>query len=246
VLELERLEFRRMLILSVAAHLGILGVLLATTTLSPRKRLEFGSPGPMNVLWARTLRAPEETAPNKLPGPAVSLPQEAEESPERPSYVMAEQGPKLSAAEEARRRMMAEAVAGIRRNIDDRPVPSPDNFPSKGGAEKGLPGNPGGSGGILSGNPLFSGYKGEIKRIIEGNFIWVRPREERKAEVTFRIDGNGNILDPSVSKSSGDPSFDSAALRAIRKSSPLPPPPGEIASDLVGERFVLNFDPGAR
>lgn len=246
MLELEQLEYRRMLIVSTAFHMVVFGIVLGMTSFSSHRFLDFTPPGPINVMWARTLRAPEATAPNKLPGPVVSLPQEASESQPQPKHVMPEDLQKavaeISRGEAARRKAMAEAIAAVRRNVDDRPVPRADNFPSKGG-ENGLPAGPGGMAGILGGDPIFSGYKEQVRRIITGNFVWIQKRANLRAVVIFNIDEQGNILSPLISKSSGDTTYDAAALRAVRKSSPLPPPPAEIAQAFIKEGLGVNFEP---
>jgi periplasmic protein TonB len=58
-------------------------------------------------------------------------------------------------------------------------------------------------------------------------------RSQRAAEiqVAFTIDRTGHLLSSSIVKSSGDPSFDAAALSMLARSDPLPPPPPLIADD---------------
>lgn len=58
-------------------------------------------------------------------------------------------------------------------------------------------------------------------------------RTGRQAEIvlTFQIDRTGHLVAASVVKSSGDRSFDDAALAMMRRSDPLPPPPALVADD---------------
>ncbi|MFH1262694.1 MAG: cell envelope integrity protein TolA [Pseudomonadota bacterium] len=250
MVDVEQLQFRRMLAASTAFHTVILGTVLVTTSYSPRHYVDVGSKGPINVMWASTVHLPAETAPNKLPGPAVALPSEVLPAPPQPKYVMPEDLQKMdrSKIEEARRKAMTEAVASVRRTIDDRPIPRADNYPSKWtrNAEEGLPSGPGGLAGVLGGSPVFTEYKDRIRQIIIRNWIWIQQRGAMKTEVIFTIDEQGNISNLSVSKSSGDPSFDASALRAVRKSSPLPAPPDEIAQSLIKEGLGLIFDPNQK
>ncbi|HLG18949.1 MAG TPA: cell envelope integrity protein TolA [Bdellovibrionota bacterium] len=255
----EDTEFKRMVAVSTAAHLVALGLTLMTTTLASRRYLDAAIPGPMNVMWATTVKMPKATAPNKLPGPIVPPDVPAPVKPAEAKVVMPEDKAKVDRAaakekaaadeeENARRKAMEEALASVRREPETRPGPRADNFPSAGkGAAEGLPAGPGGVGGILGGNPIFGGYKRQVQQAITNNFVWIQRRDDARnrlrAEISFRIDAGGNILESAVSTTSGNPAFDSAALRAIRKSSPLPLPPQELAEDVMREQFVIIFVP---
>jgi colicin import membrane protein len=65
-----------------------------------------------------------------------------------------------------------------------------------------------------------------------------------KTYVLVKFDENGNVLEKSVTKSSGNPSFDEYVLNAIDQSSPVPPPPSKFAriSSLQGFSFVFSLD----
>jgi TonB family protein len=68
-------------------------------------------------------------------------------------------------------------------------------------------------------------------------------RTARKMEVlvTFEIDRLGNLLSSSVAKSSGDPSFDEAALAMLKRADPLPPPPPAIADKDLTITLPVEF-----
>ncbi len=55
------------------------------------------------------------------------------------------------------------------------------------------------------------------------------PSRNATIVVEFTIDRNGHLLDARVSKSSGDPAFDGAAIDMMHRSDPVPPPPAMIA-----------------
>ena len=55
--------------------------------------------------------------------------------------------------------------------------------------------------------------------------------------VTFALDRTGHILSSSVTRSSGDASFDEAALAMLKRSDPVPAPPALIADE--GLSFTL-------
>lgn len=56
-----------------------------------------------------------------------------------------------------------------------------------------------------------------------------RKGEEGTVQVAFTIDPRGRITSSRVSRSSGNPEFDKAALDMLRRASPVPAPPKEIA-----------------
>jgi len=55
--------------------------------------------------------------------------------------------------------------------------------------------------------------------------------------VTFELDRTGHILSSSVTRSSGDPAFDEAALAMLKRSDPVPAPPPLVADE--GLTFTL-------
>jgi len=66
-------------------------------------------------------------------------------------------------------------------------------------------------------------------------------REEGTASVRFRIDGSGNVLSASISRSSGHSDLDAAVLDMVRRASPVPaPPPGVNRTIVVPIRFDLR------
>ncbi|MBI4683286.1 MAG: TonB family protein [Nitrospirae bacterium] len=66
---------------------------------------------------------------------------------------------------------------------------------------------------------------------------WIHPdfnTEKLEAILSFQIDKQGNIISPKIVKSSGNALFDNSAIKAVIKSSPLPPPP-------VEDEFEVRF-----
>jgi TonB family protein len=62
-----------------------------------------------------------------------------------------------------------------------------------------------------------------------------------KALVRFSIKDNGEITGLKIAEPSGDAAFDESILRALRKSSPLPPPPESYRKDFA--QVEMNFQP---
>ncbi|MDI1472121.1 MAG: energy transducer TonB [Thermodesulfovibrio sp.] len=84
-------------------------------------------------------------------------------------------------------------------------------------------------------NELLSSYLAIISGLIRQN--WNIPDTVPKnleAVVAVRILSNGQVIIEGFEKSSGNTIFDSSVIRAIKKSSPLPPPKSEV---IVGMRF---------
>ncbi len=257
----EDFQFRSLLWWSALFHAVLIAI---TATVSSKASSRFSldaSSGPLlNVMWASTVQGPPKTPDNKLPGPLLApLPPPPAPKKEEPRVVMpknlkehltkaekrkAEKEAKTAKEEEARRKAMAAAVASLESSLQNRPTPKPDNFPSIPGVQgqKGvLPGAPfGGTGGAGSIDPELAAYREQINQILHGNLIWLN-QEKPIAIVEFHIDTAGNIENPIISKSSGNPSYDAAVLRAVKKSSPIPLPPPKFAA-AYQDGFTIKFD----
>ncbi len=59
--------------------------------------------------------------------------------------------------------------------------------------------------------------------------------------VRFGILENGGVIGLRVVQGSGDPSYDDSVLRAMRKATPLPPPPDNYRKDFMS--VELTFRP---
>jgi colicin import membrane protein len=83
---------------------------------------------------------------------------------------------------------------------------------------------PGGRGGpgVVKGLDYMI-YQNRLISTIRNNWVWVGPRGKIKVVVQFNIKDNGEITGLKIVQSSGNASYDDSVLRAVRKSSPLPP-----------------------
>lgn len=68
-----------------------------------------------------------------------------------------------------------------------------------------------------------------------------RARQAAAVLVTFTIDRAGHLKSAAIAKSSGDPSFDAAALAMLKRSDPLPPPPMALADDELTLTAPVDF-----
>jgi TonB family protein len=71
-----------------------------------------------------------------------------------------------------------------------------------------------------------------------------RTQREAHMVITFVIDRTGHVLSASIAQSSGDTSFDNAALAMMRRADPIPAPPPLVADE--GLTFTMPVDFRAR
>ncbi len=74
-----------------------------------------------------------------------------------------------------------------------------------------------------NGNAAMSNYGGKVVARIQRRKVSARGRGV--ARVSFSIGANGRLISASVSRSSGDPRLDKAALQSVQRASPFPKPP---------------------
>lgn len=89
--------------------------------------------------------------------------------------------------------------------------------------------------------PEFFTYRDLIKRTVKKNWSWFDTSTSLRATIYFAISADGEISDVSIVKGSGNSLFDNSVLRAVLKSSPLPPPPENVYKWFKEVR--TEFDP---
>lgn len=193
------------------------------------------------VVWTQTVKR-AKPMPDKLPPPIVA-PKKVEEPKKDEINIKKQPAPEKKQPEESNKDKMKRALEALRKNMkdDDRPTPREDNFPTQ--DEKKPEG-------VLSdqqmlalqASSIYSAYQQAIKETVTSNFIWYKAGTNLNAKVSMKIDPKGNVINPKIEKSSGDPSYDQATLRAIEKSNPLPPPPPELVQMFMQEPVEINFE----
>lgn len=87
------------------------------------------------------------------------------------------------------------------------------------------------SSGLFSSAETPAKWQARLSAYLQRRKRYPRDSERNKEQGTvytrFQIDANGNVLSVSISRSSGFPNLDQAALELIRKASPVPAPPPE-------------------
>ena len=100
---------------------------------------------------------------------------------------------------------------------------------------------PGGQGGGIAKGVDFIIYYNRMRYVIRERWTWVGKRSDLEVTVHFGIRDNGEIVGLKVVQGSGDPSYDDSVFRAIRRASPLPPPPENYRKDFMD--VELTFRP---
>jgi periplasmic protein TonB len=76
---------------------------------------------------------------------------------------------------------------------------------------------------------------------------WINRHKPRSArargvvQVSFQIDSSGSVLSANIIRSSGDDTLDQAAINIVMRSSPVPPPPPEIARNRMSLSLPVEF-----
>ncbi len=122
------------------------------------------------------------------------------------------------------------------------PEGSPKGSPEGAGKGAGGAGSGGGDGGRVA-SSLLGFYGDRVKETISRNWVFSEAIKTQGLETRLMVVVNrdGSIVDLRVEKTSGNAVFDESALRAVRKSAPLPPLPQVISYPRV--EIGIRFSP---
>lgn len=151
--------------------------------------------------------------------------------------------------EDTGHRELSEAIARLREGVEKATPRKGAAETSGGGAQRGSGGGAGtGTGTGLGGGGLGSGeimevYRSVIAYHIQENWAFLeqlaRGRSDLETLVGIKILPNGEIQDIWFDKKSGNSYLDESAMRAIKKSNPLPPLPRDTGRFyMIGLRFT--------
>ena len=105
------------------------------------------------------------------------------------------------------------------------------------------PGNPKGAPGIDAlKEPDFGPYMKELQRRIKMNWDPPKGNESKRVVLLFSIARDGRLLNIKVSKSSGLPAADQAAISAVKLTAPFRPLPVEYKRDSVDIQFTFDYN----
>ena len=106
-------------------------------------------------------------------------------------------------------------------------------------------GNPGGGGGAPGidalREPDFGPYMRELQRRIKLNWDPPKGNESKTVVLLFKIAKDGRLLSCRVHRSSGLPSADQAALKAVELTAPFRPLPGDFKGQNIDIQFTFDY-----
>lgn len=135
-------------------------------------------------------------------------------------------------------------------------APRPSLSPSAGGGNgqlsrgsagggTGNVGNPGGGGGAPGidalREPDFGPYMRELQRRIKLNWDPPKGNESKTVVLLFKIAKDGRLLSCRIYKSSGLPSADQAALKAVELTAPFRPLPADFKGQNIDIQFTFDY-----
>ena len=106
-------------------------------------------------------------------------------------------------------------------------------------------GNPGGGGGAPGidalREPDFGPYMRELQRRIKLNWDPPKGNESKTVVLLFKIARDGRLLSSKVHRSSGLPSADQAALKAVELTAPFRPLPADFKGQSIDIQFTFDY-----
>ena len=183
----------------------------------PKRKSAVAKPKePVKIAAKR--KPPPKKAPTKKP-PAQKPEYAKKPPPKKPEAQGANAGDReqqiVAALERVRQRLQAEA--------------SPST--ASGG---------GGGGDTLRGLPFIL-YTQQVKQRVKQSWIVAETKSGLTAVVRFGILANGEVVEVELAERSGDTVFDESAIRAVRKASPLPPPPAAYRNEFTRQKVEVIF-----
>ena len=107
-------------------------------------------------------------------------------------------------------------------------------------------GNPGGGGGAPGidalREPDFGPYMRELQRRIKLNWDPPKGNESKRVILLFKIAKDGRLLSCRIHKSSGMPSADQAALKAVELTAPFRPLPADFRGQSIDIQFTFDYN----
>ena len=192
---------------------------------------------------AETPKAVEKEAPAQEKAPLKETPAKSLAKKEPARDTKSESKTDGAALDRVRENLIQSAVDRLKNRTETAPKPSKGEAISSGTGEgEGAAAlGPGGRGGGVVKGMEFIIYQNQMLNSIKDNWAWVGQKSNLKVVVHFSIKENGEISGLKIVQPSGDPSYDESVLRAVKKSSPLPPPPEGSRKDFAD--VELTFRP---
>jgi periplasmic protein TonB len=238
---------------SVALHLAVAGcIVLYAAVASGGRRETWGIGGTgdaMGVTLVSTVPLPanptetQNVLANESKGVSQSLPKAQEEEPEAIPIPDKNVKPKPKSSA-SRRKPQAEPVEEASNVVpfgEGGPVSGPYGIFSAGGAKGGF-GFTGGGGDF---GTRFSWYVRVVQQKVSENWLKyeVDPNiaEARRVYITFDVTRDGQPSNVQVEQSSGVPSLDQSAVRALQRIDTFGPLPSDYSGSKVSVEFWFDY-----
>src|SRR5215468_147873 len=212
---------------------------------APKKAAEEVPP-PLETKQETKKEKPKPIEKSAPPEEKVALKEAAKkEPPKKEPTKDTKSEPKTdeSALDRVRERLIQSAVDRARSRTEGGQNPTKGDAISSGPGEgegAAALGAGGRGGGVVKGMEFII-YQNRMLSSIKDNWAWVGQKSNLKVVVHFSIKDSGEITGLKIVQPSGDPSYDESVLRAVKKSSPLPPPPEGSRKDFAD--VELTFRP---
>ena len=213
---------------------------------APKKTAEEIPPPPAQETKQETKKEkPKPVEKEAPPEEKVALKEAIKKEPKKEPTkdTRSESKTEESALDRVRERLIQSAVDRAKSRTEGNQQPSKGDVISSGSGEgegASALGQGGRGGGVVKGMEFII-YQNRMLSSIKDNWAWVGQKSNLKVVVHFSIKDNGEITGLKIVQPSGDPSYDESVLRAVKKSSPLPPPPESSRKDFAD--VELTFRP---
>ena len=193
---------------------------------------ERSAPAPTALaMKSNDVKAPR-TTPGAAPTPAPTAPATGNEGIGSGGAAEEKVDEKFAAAAERWRSRMANAGGGLD-GAEGQQGPIGEGADQAGG------------GGTVVGTEFLI-YRQRISSIVKGNWVETDHRSGIMARVRFEISPDGEVSNIRLERSSGDKAYDLSVMRAVQRSSPLPPPPERHRDDFHEMEIEFHPEEGGR
>ncbi|MGF6977103.1 colicin import membrane protein [Paraburkholderia sp. JPY465] len=96
-----------------------------------------------------------------------------------------------------------------------------------------------GTGNGSGGTAATPAFNDRVQRRVRPNIVWSESPEGLETVIAVRCSPSGTVLNASVYRSSGNPAWDAAALRAVQRSDPMP----QDINGKTPESFTITLRP---
>lgn len=237
---------------SLLLHAAVVGILLFYWYVLNRPRARLGEQNPgggpsFSVSPVKSIPIPQQQAP---PNPVAHNTQSIVPAPPAKQTTAKKEPEKDVVQLQEKRRHKKEAKHERHRQQYEEPAP-PNQVYSRSAPAVSNPmyAGPTGSGHVgLGPNSPFGARLGWYAEIVRQRIAqnWqtaglYAASQSSPVIVSFTIERNGSVRDIQVVQSSGNPTIDNSALRAVYKANPLPALPSEIGGGSISAQFTFNL-----